>query len=50
METLVEFVYIYKEALGEWLHILLTRLLTKLGAELLGSVTMKIQRALDAVR
>ena len=34
----------------DWLYILLTRLLNKLGADLLGSVVQKINRTLDVVR
>ncbi|XP_078538193.1 CLIP-associating protein 1 isoform X5 [Lissotriton helveticus] len=50
LETLVDFVIIHKEDLQDWLFILLTQLLKKMGADLLGSVQAKVQRALDVTR
>jgi len=50
LETLCELVSSHKADLYDWLYILLTRLLTKLGADLLGSVVHKINRTLDTVR
>jgi CLIP-associating protein 1/2 len=41
---------IHKADLNEWLFILLTRLLCKLGADLLASVHSKVVRVLDVVR
>jgi len=50
LETLCELVSSHKADLYDWLYILLTRLLNKLGADLLGSVVHKINRTLDVVR
>ncbi|XP_022108318.1 CLIP-associating protein 2-like isoform X2 [Acanthaster planci] len=50
LETLVEFVIVHKADLSDWLFVLMTRLLMKMGADLLGSVLHKVQRALDVVR
>ncbi|XP_051957258.1 CLIP-associating protein 1-B-like [Xyrauchen texanus] len=50
LETLVDFIMIHREELQDWLFVLLTQLLKKMGAELLGSVQAKVQRALDVTR
>ncbi|XP_069791014.1 CLIP-associating protein 1a isoform X6 [Narcine bancroftii] len=50
LETLVDFIIIHKEDLQDWLFVLLTQLLKKMGADLLGSVQAKIQKALDVTR
>jgi len=50
LETLCELVSSHKADLYDWLYVLLTRLLNKLGADLLGSVVHKINRTLDVVR
>ncbi|KAM4024819.1 CLIP-associating protein 1 [Anomaloglossus baeobatrachus] len=50
LETLVDFVIIHKDDLQDWLFILLTQLLKKMGADLLGSVQAKVQKALDVTR
>merc|ERR1719264_684025 len=50
LETLCELVSSHKADLYDWLYVLLTRLLNKLGADLLGSVGHKINRTLDVVR
>ncbi|XP_053327888.1 CLIP-associating protein 1 isoform X6 [Spea bombifrons] len=50
LETLVDFVIIHKDDLQDWLFILLTQLLKKMGADLLGSVQAKVQKALDITR
>merc|ERR1719412_1555767 len=50
LETLTELVLTHKADLGEWLYILLTRLLNKLGADLLGSIIQKVNKTLDVVR
>uniref|UniRef100_A0A8C9W3T5 Cytoplasmic linker associated protein 2 n=1 Tax=Scleropages formosus TaxID=113540 RepID=A0A8C9W3T5_SCLFO len=50
LETLVDFVHVHKEDLQDWLFVLLTQLLKKMGADLLGSVQAKVQRALDVTR
>lgn len=50
LETLCELVTSHKADLYDWLYVLLTRLLNKLGADLLGSVIHKINRTLDVVR
>ena len=45
LDTLIELVVAHKADLGDWLHILLTRLLNKLGGDLLGSIIQKINRS-----
>ncbi|XP_034561331.1 CLIP-associating protein 2 isoform X18 [Notolabrus celidotus] len=50
LETLVDFIVVHKEDLQDWLFVLLTQLLKKMGADLLGSVQAKVQRALDITR
>ncbi|XP_078544455.1 CLIP-associating protein 2 isoform X26 [Lissotriton helveticus] len=50
LETLVDFIIVHKEDLQDWLFVLLTQLLKKMGADLLGSVQAKVQRALDVAR
>nr|KAI8728154.1 CLIP-associating protein 1-like isoform X5 [Biomphalaria glabrata] len=50
LDTLIELVYLQSGELGDWLHILLPRLLTKAGGEMLGSVANKVQKALDVIR
>ncbi|XP_058646914.1 CLIP-associating protein 1-B isoform X2 [Onychostoma macrolepis] len=50
LETLVDFITVHREDLQDWLFILLTQLLKKMGADLLGSVQAKVQRALDVTR
>ncbi|KAM4558874.1 CLIP-associating protein 1a isoform 2-T2 [Odontesthes bonariensis] len=50
LETLVDFVTVHKEDLQDWLFVLLTQLLKKMGADLLGSVQAKVQKALDITR
>uniref|UniRef100_A0A2I3GNL2 Cytoplasmic linker associated protein 1 n=1 Tax=Nomascus leucogenys TaxID=61853 RepID=A0A2I3GNL2_NOMLE len=47
LETLVDFIIIHKDDLQDWLFVLLTQLLKKMGADLLGSVQAKVQKALD---
>ncbi|XP_077584418.1 CLIP-associating protein 1a isoform X2 [Stigmatopora nigra] len=50
LETLVDFIIIHREDLQDWLFVLLTQLLKKMGADLLGSVQAKVQKALDITR
>lgn len=50
LDTLTELVVSHKADLGDWLYVLLTRLLNKLGADLLGSIIQKINRTLEVVR
>ncbi|XP_045563214.1 CLIP-associating protein 1 isoform X21 [Salmo salar] len=50
LETLVDFVLVHREDLQDWLFVLLTQLLKKMGADLLGSVQAKVQKALDITR
>ncbi|XP_071592047.1 CLIP-associating protein 2 isoform X26 [Heliangelus exortis] len=50
LETLVDFIQVHKEDLQDWLFVLLTQLLKKMGADLLGSVQAKVQKALDVTR
>ncbi|XP_051913379.1 CLIP-associating protein 1-B-like isoform X6 [Hippocampus zosterae] len=47
LETLVDFIVLHREDLLDWLFKLLTQLLKKMGADLLGSVQAKVQKALD---
>ncbi|XP_051991194.1 CLIP-associating protein 2 isoform X28 [Xyrauchen texanus] len=50
LETLVDFIVVHKDDLQDWLFVLLTQLLKKMGADLLGSVQAKVQKALDVTR
>ncbi|XP_053368729.1 CLIP-associating protein 1-like isoform X10 [Clarias gariepinus] len=50
LETLVDFIVLHREDLQDWLFVLLTQLLKKMGADLLGSVQAKVQKALDVTR
>lgn len=50
LDTLNEFIRVYKRDLKEWLYVLLTRLLTKLGSESLASVYQKLCMCLEATR
>ncbi|XP_032875894.1 CLIP-associating protein 2 isoform X7 [Amblyraja radiata] len=50
LETLVDFIHVHKEDLQDWLFVLLTQLLKKMGADLLGSVQAKVQKSLDIAR
>ncbi|KAI4877064.1 hypothetical protein NFI96_002392 [Prochilodus magdalenae] len=50
LETLVDFISLHRDDLQDWLFVLLTQLLKKMGADLLGSVQAKVQKALDVTR
>ena len=50
LDSLIELVVTHKDDLRDWLHILITRLLNKLGADLLGSIVQKIYRTLDVIK
>ncbi|XP_068165253.1 CLIP-associating protein 1-B-like isoform X2 [Antennarius striatus] len=50
LDTLVVFVRLHRDDLQDWLFVLLTQLLKKMGADLLGSVQTRVQKALDATR
>lgn len=50
LETLVDFILLHRDDLQDWLFVLLTQLLKKTGADLLGSVQAKVQKALDVTR
>uniref|UniRef100_A0AAY4DUA2 TOG domain-containing protein n=1 Tax=Denticeps clupeoides TaxID=299321 RepID=A0AAY4DUA2_9TELE len=50
LETLVDFITVHRDDLQDWLFVLLTQLLKKMGADLLGSVQAKVQKALDVTR
>ncbi|XP_031199729.1 CLIP-associating protein 2 isoform X28 [Mastomys coucha] len=50
LETLVDFIQVHRDDLQDWLFVLLTQLLKKMGADLLGSVQAKVQKALDVTR
>nr|XP_023836883.1 CLIP-associating protein 1 [Salvelinus alpinus] len=45
-----DFILVHREDLQDWLFVLLTQLLKKMGADLLGSVQAKVQKALDITR
>uniref|UniRef100_A0A3B3CH42 Cytoplasmic linker associated protein 1a n=1 Tax=Oryzias melastigma TaxID=30732 RepID=A0A3B3CH42_ORYME len=50
LETLLDFISVHRDDLQDWLFVLLTQLLKKMGADLLGSVHAKVQKALDVTR
>uniref|UniRef100_A0AAY4DXS6 TOG domain-containing protein n=1 Tax=Denticeps clupeoides TaxID=299321 RepID=A0AAY4DXS6_9TELE len=50
LETLVDFIVVHRDDLHDWLFVLVTQLLKKMGAGLLGSVQSKVQKALDVTR
>ncbi len=50
LDTLVEFLARYRSEVCDWLYVLLTRLLTKLGGDLLASVQGKVYRTLEVVK
>jgi len=50
LDTLIDLVVTHHSDMCDWLHVCLTRLLTKLGADIFGSVHTKVLRALDVVR
>uniref|UniRef100_A0A3B5B047 TOG domain-containing protein n=1 Tax=Stegastes partitus TaxID=144197 RepID=A0A3B5B047_9TELE len=50
LETLVDFIVLHRDDLQDWIFVLLTQLLKKMGADLLGSVQAKVQKALDVTR
>jgi len=50
MDVLVTVVTVHSADLEDWLYVLITRLISKTGADLLGSIQAKIQRAIEVVR
>lgn len=50
LDTLMQLIYVHRADLCDWLYVLLTRLVHKLGSDLLGSVQSKIHATLDIVR
>ncbi|XP_075218993.1 CLIP-associating protein isoform X2 [Lycorma delicatula] len=50
LDTLNDLIIAHRTDLNFWLYILLTRLLNKLGGDLLGSIQNKIHKSLDVVR
>lgn len=50
IDTLNELIVTHHEDLIDWLYVLCTRLLNKLGIDLLGSIQTKINRTLDIIR
>lgn len=50
LDTLVDLIAVHARDLTDQLYVLMTRLINKTGADMLGSVQSKVQRALDAVR
>ena len=50
LESVQELVVQHSADLDGWLRLLVARLLTKVGGDLLGSVVQKIERTLDVVR
>ncbi|KAK0076346.1 hypothetical protein PV325_005547 [Microctonus aethiopoides] len=50
LDTLNELIVTHNEDLNDWLYVLCTRLLNKLGTDLLGSIQNKINKTLEVVR
>lgn len=50
LDTLNDVILSHRSDLNSWLYVLLTRLLNKLGGDLLGSIQTKIHKSLDVVR
>lgn len=50
LEILPDFISTYKEYIEEWLYVLMTQLLKKMGADLLGSVQAKVIKAMQTTR
>ncbi|XP_054279467.1 CLIP-associating protein 2 isoform X5 [Macrosteles quadrilineatus] len=50
LDTLNELILMHRADLNSWLYVLLTRLLNKLGGDLLGSIQNKIIKSLDVIR
>ncbi|XP_071824889.1 CLIP-associating protein 1-like isoform X4 [Apostichopus japonicus] len=50
LETLSEFILAYHEHISDWLFILMTRLLQKMGSDLLPSLINRIEKTIDLVR
>ncbi|XP_049771392.1 CLIP-associating protein 2-like [Schistocerca cancellata] len=50
LDTLNELILAHKDDLHDWIYILLTRLMNKLGGDLLGSIQNKIHKSLSIVR
>ncbi|KDR12058.1 CLIP-associating protein 1 [Zootermopsis nevadensis] len=50
LDTLNELILTHKADMNDWLYVLLTRLVNKLGGDLLGSIQNKIHKSLSVVR
>ncbi|XP_052252616.1 CLIP-associating protein 1-like isoform X3 [Dreissena polymorpha] len=50
LDMLQDLITGHSRDMTDWLYVLLSRLLNKLGADILGSLQAKVQRALDATR
>lgn len=50
LDVLVTLVMTHCTDLDDWLYVLITRLITKTGVDLLGSVQAKIARAIETIR
>ncbi|XP_053408709.1 CLIP-associating protein 1-like isoform X4 [Mercenaria mercenaria] len=50
LEMLIDLIQLHSRDMTDWLYVLLSRLLNKLGADILGSLQAKVQRTLDATR
>lgn len=50
LDTLVDLLTVHSRDLINQLYMYLTKLLVKTGTDMLGSVQLKVQKALDAVR
>lgn len=50
LDALCDFIVVNKVDLHDWLFVLLSRLLTKLGTDLLSSLQSKVVRVLDVIR
>ena len=50
LDVLYDFIRIHKLELGPWLHLLLTKLLSKQGSELLPTVQNRVNRLMALIR
>ena len=50
LDALIDLIQLQSRDLNDWLYVLLSRLINKLGGDMLGSIHAKVQRTLDVVR
>ncbi|KAL4229385.1 CLIP-associating protein 1 [Mactra antiquata] len=50
LDMLIDLIQLHHRDMIDWLYVLLSRLLNKLGGDILGSLQAKVQRTLDATR